>query len=224
MTMRWISTLAVVAIAGSASPSPGAPPEPVMSTRCDVYVPEAARRSGLSEDVVMRVMRAESGGKSRIVSVKGAIGCMQIMPATWGYLTARYNLGADPFDARMNMIGGAMYLAELAARYGWPGALAAYNAGPGRYQRYVRGGVPLPAETIAYTARLGRNAEGRPAAASAPRWQDARLFITRPTYEGATVLPPAPMPSTANAEVRPRNPLFPISHDPDGGNATGVRP
>jgi hypothetical protein len=224
MTMRWISTLAVIAIAGSASPSPGAAPEPVMSNRCDVYVPEAARRSGLSEDVVMRVLRAESGGKSRIVSVKGAIGCMQIMPATWAYLTARYNLGADPFDARMNMIGGTMYLAELAGRYGWPGALAAYNAGPGRYQRYVQGGVPLPAETIAYTARLGRNAESPPVAASAPRWQEARLFMTRPTFEGAAVPPTTPISPVVNVEVRPRNSLFPFSRAPDGGNATDVRP
>lgn len=224
MMTRWINTLAVVAIATSASPSRGAAPEQAIPNRCAMYVPEAARRSGLSEDVVTRVMLAESGGKSRIVSVKGAIGCMQIMPATWAYLTARYNLGADPFDARMNMIGGAMYLAELAARYGWPGALAAYNAGPGRYQRYVRGGAPLPAETIAYTARLGRNAEGPPAAASTPRWQEARLFMTRPTFEGVTVLPPAPMPSTANVEVRQPNPLFPFSSAPDSGNATGVRP
>jgi len=224
MTMRWISTLAVAAIAGSTSPLPGAAPEPVMSNRCDVYVPEAARRSGLSEDVVMRVMRAESGGKSRIVSVKGAIGCMQIMPATWTYLTARYTLGTDPYDARMNMIGGAMYLAELAARYGWPGAFSAYNAGPGRYQRYVQGGVPLPAETISYTARLGRNGAGPPEVVLAPRWQEARLFVIRPTFEGAAVLPPAPMPSTANVEARSRNPLFPFSRAPGGGNATGVRP
>lgn len=224
MTRRWISTLAVVAIAGSASPSSGAAPESVISNRCAEYVPEAARRSGLSEDMVMRVMRAESGGKSRIVSVKGAIGCMQIMPATWAYLTARYNLGADPFDARMNMIGGAMYLAELAARYGWPGALAAYNAGPGRYQRYVQGGVPLPAETIAYTARIGRNAEGPPAVAPAPRWQEARLFMARPTFEGAAVLSTTPISPAGNVEVQPRNSLFPFSPAPDGGNATGVRP
>jgi len=224
MTMRWISTLAVVAIAGSPSPSRGAAREQAMPKGCALYVPEAARRSGLSEDMVTRVMLAESGGNARIVSVKGAIGCMQIMPATWAYLTARYSLGADPYDSRMNMIGGAMYLAELAARYGWPGALAAYNAGPGRYQRYVQGRVPLPSETIAYTARIGRNAEGPPATASAPRWQEARLFMTRPTFEGAAVLPPAPMPSTANIGVRQPNPLFPFSRAPDGGNPTGVRP
>ncbi|MGY4395351.1 soluble lytic murein transglycosylase-like protein [Sphingomonas sp. UYAg733] len=224
MMRRWISTLAVVAIAASASPSASARTAPAIPNRCAVHVPEAARRSGLSEDVVVRVMLAESGGKSRIVSAKGAIGCMQIMPATWAYLTARYNLGANPFDARMNMIGGAMYLAELAARYGWPGALAAYNAGPGRYQRYVQGGVPLPAETIAYTARLGRNAESPPTVALAPRWREARLFMTRPTFEGAALPPTTPIPPAGNVEMRPRNSLFPFSRVSDGGNATDVRP
>jgi soluble lytic murein transglycosylase-like protein len=223
MTMRWISTLVLVAIANSASPSPGATLKAVMSNRCDMYVPEAARRSGLAEDVVLRVMLAESGGNSRIVSVKGAIGCMQIMAATWAYLAQRYSLGADPYDARMNMIGGAMYLAELAGRYGWPGALAAYNAGPGRYQRYVRAGVPLPAETIAYTARLGRTADGPPAVALAPRWQEAGLFVTRPTFEGAAVPPTTPITPAGNVDVPPRNSLFPFSRAPEGGNAT-LRP
>jgi membrane-bound lytic murein transglycosylase B len=220
----WISLFGVTAISACASPSVVAAAMPAALNGCAAYVPEAARRSGLSEDIVARVMLAESGGKSRIVSVKGAVGCMQIMPTTWAYLTARYNLGVDPYDARTNMVGGAMYLSELAARYGWPGALAAYNAGPGRYQRYMQGGVPLPAETITYTARLGRNAEGPPAAASAPRWQEARLFMTRPTFERAPVLLPAPIPSTVNVEVRQPNPLFPFSRAPDGSNATGVRP
>ena len=172
----------------------------------------------------MRVMLAESGGNSRVVSAKGAIGCMQIMPATWSYLTARYNLGTAPFDARMNMIGGAMYLAELAARYGWPGAFSAYNAGPGRYQRYVQGGMALPAETIAYTARLGGNAAALPMATAEPRWQEARLFITRPRFEGAAVLPATPTVSGRSAEVRARNSLFPLSGGPDGGVATSAAP
>jgi hypothetical protein len=149
---------------------------------------------------------------------------MQIMPATWAYLTARYNLGADPYEARMNMIGGAMYLAELAARYGWPGAFSAYNAGPGRYQRYVQGGMALPAETIAYTARLGRNAATQPMATAAPRWQEARLFMTRPRFEGAAVLPATPMASRETAAGRLRNPLFPLSVGPDGGAAISAAP
>src|SRR3546814_12275666 len=65
-----------------------------------------------------------------------------------------FTLGGDPFDPRMNMIGGALYLAELARQFGFPGAYSAYNAGPGRYQRYVRRGVPLPSETVAYTAQI----------------------------------------------------------------------
>ena len=71
------------------------------------------------------------------------MGCMQIMPATWRYLTARYALGSDPWNARFNMIGGALYLAELARQFGFPGAYAAYNAGPGRYARHVRGTARL---------------------------------------------------------------------------------
>src|SRR3546814_4117707 len=80
-------------------------------------------------------MHAESLGRPRAMSHKGAMGCMQIMPATWADLTRRHTLGGDPFDPRMNMIGGALYLAELARQFGFPGAYSAYNAGPGRYQR-----------------------------------------------------------------------------------------
>lgn len=82
----------------------------------------------------------------------------------------------------MNMIGGALYLAELARQFGFPGAYSAYNAGPGRYLRYVRGGTPLPAETIAYTAQItdGAARPVRMAAAGpppAPRWQESGLFM-----------------------------------------------
>ena len=214
MKVPLTAVLAALAIVITASPSTGAPLAPSAPKRCILYVPDAAKRSGLPEDVIMRVMLAESGGSSRIVSVKGAIGCMQIMPATWTYLTERYTLGSDPFDARMNMIGGAMYLAELASRYGWPGAFSAYNAGPGRYQRFVQGGLALPTETIAYTARLGGNVDGRPTPVPAPRWQQARLFLTRPASDIDAVSPSAPTRAAENAEVRPRNALFPLSGVP----------
>ena len=144
---------------------------------CSDHAAEAAARAGLGVDVIMRVMRAESGGDARAVSPKGALGCMQIMPLTWADLTARYALGPDPFDARLNMIGGAFYLAELTRRFGPAGAYAAYNAGPARYIRYVAGGALLPAETIAYVARM----HGKPVAdLSVParvRWQAASLFL-----------------------------------------------
>lgn len=168
----------IVMLVGSQS-GQATPPAKLPTASCRAYAPEAAARSGLAVDVILRVMRAESGGSESIVSVKGAIGCMQIMPATWAYLSPRYGLGSDPYHARMNMIGGALYLAELARRFGWPGAYAAYNAGPARYIRYAANGVPLPTETVAYASRLGSVAA--PAIARTPRarWQEARLFLDR---------------------------------------------
>ena len=152
------------------------------ASACAPHAAEAAARSALPETVVLRVMHVESRGRAKAVSPKGAIGCMQIMPATWRYLTARHGLGGDPWNARFNMIGGALYLAELARQFGFPGAYAAYNAGPGRYARHVHGAAPLPAETVAYMASLSgtappRRADTLRAPAPAPRWQEAGLFL-----------------------------------------------
>ncbi|TZG26518.1 lytic transglycosylase domain-containing protein [Sphingomonas montanisoli] len=194
---------------------------PAVANACANYASEAANRSGLPIDIVLRVMMAESGGNPRIVSSKGAMGCMQIMPATWSYLSGRYRLGANPFDARMNMIGGAMYLAELSSRYGWPGALSAYNAGPGRYQRYVRNRVPLPAETSAYTARLGGKVDPRPTVVLAPRWQEASLFLARRPLEEVPEQP-AQIAFSAAAKGGLTNPLFPLSPGPEQDEKTGV--
>lgn len=179
------------------------------ASACSAYAPEAARRSGLSANVVLRVMMAESAGNPRAVSPNGAIGCMQIMPRTWSYLSNRYALGANSFDPRMNMIGGAMYLAELAARYGFPGAYSAYNAGPGRYERYAAGRARLPAETIAYTARIGRSGEAPAVAvAASPRWQEATLFVVRRAPSVDRFLGPTNVSRAAPVAV---NALFPLT-------------
>jgi hypothetical protein len=116
-------------------------------------VAEAARRFAIPERWIWAVMRAESGGDPRAVSPKGAMGLMQIMPATWAELRARHGLGTDPYDPRDNIFAGAAYLREMRERYGAPGLLAAYHAGPGRYDEYLAG-RPLPAETLAYVATL----------------------------------------------------------------------
>ena len=117
-------------------------------------VSEAAHRFDIPERWIYAVMRAESGGDRRARSSKGAVGLMQIMPETWRDLRARYGLGADPFDPHDNVLAGAAYLRELHDRYGSPGFLAAYNAGPGRYERHLATGRPLPDETRAYVAKL----------------------------------------------------------------------
>lgn len=188
---------------------------------CAAHAAEASQRSGLRLDIVLRVMMAESGGNSRALSPKGAGGCMQIMPATWTYVSARYALGPDRFDPRMNMIGGALYLAELAARYGFPGAYAAYNAGPGRYERYVAGTAALPGETIAYTARIGRSAAVGPPPPLEPRWQEATLFLARSTRP--IVRLEAARAATGDA-LRSSNALFPLmARDPGSSSETAGR-
>ncbi|WP_421934279.1 lytic transglycosylase domain-containing protein [Phenylobacterium sp.] len=118
------------------------------------HVAEAARRFGLPEAWIEAVMRAESAGDPRAVSSAGAMGLMQLMPATWADLRIRYGFGGDPYDPRDNILAGAAYLRELHDRYGAPGFLAAYNAGPGRYEDALTTGRPLPSETRAYLAKL----------------------------------------------------------------------
>ena len=117
-------------------------------------VTEASRRFSVPEHWIRAAMRVESGEKSRARSRKGAVGLMQIMPKTWAELRARHRLGADPYDIRDNILAGTAYIRELSDRYGAPGFLAAYNAGPGRYERHLVTGRPLPAETQAYVAML----------------------------------------------------------------------
>lgn len=140
----------------------------------------AAERFGLSPDLIAKVIAAESAGDEKAVSPKGAMGLMQLMPATWRMLRVRLDLGPDPFDPRDNILAGAAYLRELHDRYGSPGFLAAYNAGPGRYEQSLLG-RPLPGETLAYVARLSRGEldarSGKPAH-PAP-WTQAQLFAPR---------------------------------------------
>jgi soluble lytic murein transglycosylase-like protein len=152
-------------------------PDPVAAT-----VVEAARRFGIPASWIRAVMQAESGDDARAVSPKGAMGLMQIMPATWADLRQRYGLGADPFDRHDNIIAGAAYLRELHDRYGSPGFLAAYNAGPARYDDHIEMGEPLPPETQAYVALLapligdGTIDDTAMVAIAARYWAEAPLF------------------------------------------------
>ncbi|TIU18121.1 MAG: lytic transglycosylase domain-containing protein, partial [Mesorhizobium sp.] len=100
---------------------------------------------------IRAVLCAESAGDQRATSPKGAMGLMQIVPDTWSDLRARYRLGPDPYDPHDNIIAGSAYIRELVDRYGSPGWIAAYNAGPGRYEASLQG-RRLPRETSAYVA------------------------------------------------------------------------
>ena len=183
--------VAIPAIA-LAQTKPVAPP----SAR-DLYgdhIAEAAQRFELPAAWILAVMRAESDSDPRATSPKGAIGLMQIMPETWAELRVRYRLGDDPYDPHDNIVAGTAYIRELFDRYGSPEWIAAYNAGPGRYEEALKG-RPLPPETRAYVAALapiirGSETTGAVMVASAdpPSWTRAPLFVMQPLSK-ATVPP-----------------------------------
>ena len=118
------------------------------------HIAEASQRFGIPAKWIRAVMRIESGGDRRAVSRKRAMGLMQIMPQTWAEVRARYALGRNPFDPHDNILAGAAFLREMHDRYGSPGFLAAYNAGPARYEDYRDRRRALPPETVAYVAAL----------------------------------------------------------------------
>ncbi len=176
------------------------------------FVTEASQRFGIPEHWIRSVRRVESADDVRAVSSAGAMGLMQVMPATWAELRVRYGLGRDPFDPRDNIIAGTAYLREMYDRFGSPGFLAAYNAGPGRYEEYLAG-RPLPAETRAYVATLapligGANlsppAPGTVAVAAADphAWRRAPLFVT-PSAHGLDARKTISEPQENDARTAP---------------------
>jgi len=147
----------------------------------DAPIARASLRFAIPEALIRSVIAVESNFAVFAVSPKGAMGLMQLMPGTWGELRLRYSLGRDPFDPCDNIFAGTAYLRELLDRYGDPGFLAAYNAGPGRYEAYLAG-RPLPAETLAYVARLSSRMLGNSipvpvrALADPDAWRHGGLF------------------------------------------------
>ncbi|WP_367132871.1 lytic transglycosylase domain-containing protein [Phenylobacterium sp.] len=171
-----------VAVAQSASVERPAAAHPYAA-----HVAEASQRFGIPEHWIRAVLRAESAGDVRAISSAGAMGLMQVMPDTWAGLRVRHGLGRDPYDPRDNILAGTAYLREMFDRYGNVAAmLAAYNAGPGRYDDYLATGRTLPAETRAYVAALvpvlgGAAATQPPSSAPPPPpdWREAALFVMR---------------------------------------------
>ena len=106
-----------------------------------------ARNHGLAPGLLEAIAWQESRGRMSAVSVKGALGVMQLMPSTAA------ELGVNPGDLADNIRGGALYLRRQLDRFGSvPLALAAYNAGPGAVTRY--GGIPPFRETRDYVAKI----------------------------------------------------------------------
>lgn len=173
------------------------------------FVAEAAKRFAIPERWIRAVIRVESRNDPSAISPKGAMGLMQIIPATWTELRTRHHLGEDVFDPRDNILAGAAYLAELHDLYGSPGFLAAYNAGPSRYEKHLVTGNPLPRETIDYMAKLVPMIDTEaaplvPIAVSSRRneWADAPLFFMQQgDFDGAETALNRRRPKRSNDEA-----------------------
>jgi D-alanyl-D-alanine carboxypeptidase len=133
-------------------PPPGPPEDP-----WGPYVREAAERFRVPGRWVRAVMHQESGGEQQATSPVGAMGLMQVMPATYEGLRVRYQLGDDPYDPHNNILAGTAYIREMYDRFGAPGFLAAYNAGPDRVDNYLARRAALPEETVNYLAAITPN-------------------------------------------------------------------
>ena len=176
------------------------------------HITEAATRFRLPAVWIRAVMRTESAGDPRAISPKGAMGLMQIMPATWAELRAHHRLGVDPYDVRDNIIAGSGYIRELLDRYGSPGWIAAYNAGPGRYDEALNG-RPLPTETRTYVAAVASaiDSGGIAMAAADPlAWTRSPLFITQPDRRSAVDSLPAERSSVTAPNAAPARDLSAI--------------
>jgi soluble lytic murein transglycosylase-like protein len=167
------------------------------------HIQAASGRFGIPEAWIRQVMRAESGGRTRlrgrpIVSHAGAMGLMQLMPGTWRAMRAAHGLGPDPHAPRDNIMAGTAYLRAMYDRFGYPGLFAAYNAGPGRYAEHLATGRRLPAETRAYVSSVAGTASRRSDARVVP---PASLFALAGRDQAA----PDPRPSP---EAQPSGSLF----------------
>jgi transglycosylase-like protein with SLT domain len=175
-------SMAAQASAGVRPALRGRPACPPAARPFALFVTEAAQRFSIPESWIRAVMRVESFGDARAVSQKGAIGLMQVMPKTYAELRVRHRLGANPCDPHDNILAGAAYLREMLNRYGAPGFLAAYNAGPARYDEHLIKGRPLPGEAQDYVAKLApmigvqQREDQKGAAFDLFAWLNAALF------------------------------------------------
>jgi soluble lytic murein transglycosylase-like protein len=123
--------------------------DPLPAPKVESLLGETAEREGVSADLLRSVMKQESGFRPCAVSSKGAMGLMQLMPAT----AEQFGI-VDPFDPVSNLDGGARFLKQLLTKYGGdlPKTLGAYNAGPATVD--AAGAVPAIPETMDYVRQI----------------------------------------------------------------------
>ncbi|RUQ67792.1 transglycosylase [Azospirillum doebereinerae] len=211
---------AVLSAILSACASGGSGPRSVSQAEIDAHVAEASKRFDMPELWIREVIRQESGGRTTmngrpIVSKAGAMGLMQVMPATYDEMRRKHDLGSDPYDPHDNIVAGTAYLREMYNLFGAPGFLGAYNCGPGCYGDYLAGKRSLPGETKRYIASVGPRLNRTPsptgtdivlvsateaAPYSAPPAAAAPSY-TPPAYTPPPYTPPAYTPPAARQPV-----------------------
>lgn len=132
-------------------PESAALPEPstalTVHATFDPIITKLAAEKGVDAAIVRAVIQVESGYQPRARSPKGALGLMQVMPATG----RRYGI-TNLYDPSANIRAGVTHLKTLLDRFPLSLALAAYNAGEGTVERFA--GVPPYPETLDYVARI----------------------------------------------------------------------
>jgi len=130
-------------------PIPARDTDPARYSRYDASILQAAKTHSIPEAFVRAVIRVESDYDPRVVSVAGAQGLMQLMPAT-----AKRMGCENPFDPHQNIMGGTRYLRHLANMFGGDMVLtiAGYHAGEGAVLKY--NGVPPYSSTKSYIRKV----------------------------------------------------------------------
>jgi len=141
-TVPWVGPMT----AGFAAPPPC---DPIATKLLEELIEKNSKQQGVKPDLIRAVINQESGARPCAVSIKGAQGLMQLMPATAAELGV-----SDPFDPKQNVEAGTKHLKQLLDKYKGDVslALAAYNAGAGRVDR--EGGVPGIPETLSYVTQI----------------------------------------------------------------------
>jgi transglycosylase-like protein with SLT domain/uncharacterized protein DUF4124 len=165
------------------------------NTTYDEIISEHATSHGVRPDLVHAVIHAESAFNPMARSIKGAMGLMQLMPAT----AIAYGV-SNAYDPVQNIRAGVAYLRSLLERYSQNEelALAAYNAGPTAVKKYGDA-VPPYRETRDYVAKIRKEAGARPAPTRVYKvveFQDGREVIRY------TNTPPDHKPDTVNGSIR----------------------
>jgi soluble lytic murein transglycosylase-like protein len=157
------------------------------SSRAGLYedlIVEHARLNGVRPSLVRAVVQVESAFNPTAVSAKGALGLMQLMPAT-----ARHFHVGNPFNPVENVRAGVAYLKELLVRYNNKEelALAAYNAGPGAVDRHGLS-VPPYRETRSYVSRISQMAGEPPPVPMPAQSPGTRIYRAVELIDGREVV------------------------------------